>query len=97
MLLGSCLRFSLSLSLSCKSLCFIKLSLFDIGCRDADTARKIEIYSSIPPFFKEMFDTELLPKEMGGKNDTVIPYPIDSKKFDEKLITHENDCEIFEH
>ena len=50
------------------------------------TVSKFEIFSGIPKFLQETFDLDLLPRELGGNNELVVPYPLDSKKFKEEYV-----------
>lgn len=59
---------------------------------DAETASKFIISSGIPDEIKESFDLDQLPKEYGGNNKQVVPYPLDvKKKYNEQLICYEYD------
>lgn len=56
---------------------------------DKDTVSKFIISSGIPKEFKECLDMDALPKEFGGNNDIKVPYPKDSKKYVEELVTYD--------
>ena len=56
---------------------------------DKDTVSKIQVHYGVPQAVSEIFDLEKLPKEYGGNREFTVPYPLDSKHFDEDLIVSE--------